>query len=380
MSAQALLAAVAAAVAAGGGTAGTRALAEVARLAAAHPQAARGWKPIMDAAFAGSAAVVGVLLDAGADPDVVSANGHRHTPLVRACEWKRTLPRHAGHRAVVELLLARGADASRAGGVHRWTPFAHAAMGDEAGLVDALAESAPADLRHAAIACDVAAVRRHLRRTAADARDAVGRNALHYVAASGLFRRLGSGPAIAVADLLLAAGADVDAAQSNLVEDGFVARPIWWALGWHGHAALVERLLAAGASGQEAVFAGIHRGEFALLERLLAHGVSLDHRVHGLTPLHELLKWNRPGRAVAWLLAHGADANARGPGGATPLHFAADAGVRADVVALLREHGARADVRDDLGRLPQDVARARGRERLLEALAVPASRARRSRS
>ena len=82
----------------------------VARLLAKTPALALGWKPIMDAAFAGHAPVVAVLLDAGADPNVVSPNSHRHRPLVRASEWKSTIPRTAGHRAVVELLLQRGAD------------------------------------------------------------------------------------------------------------------------------------------------------------------------------------------------------------------------------------------------------------------------------
>jgi len=343
-------------------------VAAIRRLTRDDPGLARGWKPIMDAAFAGQAAAVVALLDAGADADIVSANSHRHTPLVRAVEWKRTIPRHAGHREVVEVLLARGADPARSGGLHQWTPFAHAAMSDEAGLVEVLAASAPDNLWHAAMRLDPVAVRRHLRRVAADARDAVGRNALHYLAASGLFRRHGSEAANVIADLLLAAGADINAAQSNIVEDGFVARPIWWAVGWQAHAPLVAHLLARGAIGQECIFAAIHRSAFDLLGQLVAHGASLDHAVDGLTPLHELLKGNRPGKAVAWLVAHGADVNVRGRGGAMSLHFAAEGGVRPEVVALLRAHGARVDVRDDAGRRPVDVARASGHDRLLSLL------------
>ena len=55
-----------------------RALARADRTAAAH------WKPVMDAAFAGRADLVAILLDAGADPDVVAGTPARHTPLARA--------------------------------------------------------------------------------------------------------------------------------------------------------------------------------------------------------------------------------------------------------------------------------------------------------
>src|SRR5206468_4462137 len=55
------------------------------------------WKPIMDAAFRGDAARVKILLAAGADPNVVSATAHRHRPLHRAIEFKKTQRRGAEH-------------------------------------------------------------------------------------------------------------------------------------------------------------------------------------------------------------------------------------------------------------------------------------------
>ena len=72
--------------------------------------AAVDWKPVMDAAFAGDAAGVARQLARGVPVDVRSPNSHRHTPLVRAVEWKKSIPRTVGHRAVAEVLLAAGAN------------------------------------------------------------------------------------------------------------------------------------------------------------------------------------------------------------------------------------------------------------------------------
>jgi ankyrin repeat protein len=320
------------------------------------------WKPIMDAAFAGDAAGVARQLAGGVPVDVRSPNSHRHTPLVRAVEWKKSIPRTAGHHAVAEVLLAAGANPHLTGGVHRWTPLAHALMGDEAELVPLLLPQGPHDLAHLAMAYDVKGVRAALRRkaTVVDARDEVGRTALHYLGASGLHRRQGSVEALAIAGLLLDAGADPNAAQSNLVEDGWVATPLWWAVGWQDHRALAERLLAAGADAQPGFFAAAFDGDADMLALLLDHGACVAHRVQGRAVLMDLMRFKRP-RHVAFLLARGADARATDADGDTALHAGVRSGVRPDVLALLIAHGADPDQANAAGETPRSLAKALGR-------------------
>ena len=53
---------------------------------------AKDWKPIMDASYGGSADVVSLLLKNGADPNILSKTAHRHRPLHRAIEHKKTSP------------------------------------------------------------------------------------------------------------------------------------------------------------------------------------------------------------------------------------------------------------------------------------------------
>ena len=350
----------------------------VARLLAKTPALALGWKPIMDAAFAGHAPVVAVLLDAGADPNVVSPNSHRHRPLVRASEWKSTIPRTAGHRAVVELLLQRGADPALPGGMHRWTPLAHAAMSDEAGLVAVLREGRRLNLQHAAMLLEERQVKKLLARDGSDAdeRDQVNRNALHYLAASGLFRRLGSQPALRIASDLCAAGADVHAAQTNISEIGFDATPLWWSVSFQEHPALAEYLLSQGASPQPGWFAATFNGNVGILDLLLAHGAVIDARVDGRTALHDLLRYRRP-RCVPWLLDHGADANAATASGDRPLHFAVTSGARPETVAALLDAGADPALRNAAGATAASLAGLKGNAKVLDLLRAPRARRKR---
>src|SRR5206468_2696 len=54
----------------------------------ADPSLAKDWQPIMDACFAGQVAAVELLLDRGADPNVVSKSTFRYRPLHRTIERK----------------------------------------------------------------------------------------------------------------------------------------------------------------------------------------------------------------------------------------------------------------------------------------------------
>jgi ankyrin repeat protein len=74
-------------------------------------------------------------------------------------------------------------------------------------------------------------------------------------------------------------------------------------------------------------------------------------------------------RTVAWLIAHGARVNARGPGGRTAAHFAAERNTGPKTLALLVEHGADLSARDEDGLTPLEVARRNGKQRLVEWIA-----------
>ena len=106
-----------------------------------EPEAARHWKPIVDAAFKGRADMVRVLLAAGADPDVVSGTASRHTPLTRVTQHHATIPRHSGHVEVVTALLEAGADPNLRGGPLDVEPLAYAAMTPKQEFVDALRDA-----------------------------------------------------------------------------------------------------------------------------------------------------------------------------------------------------------------------------------------------
>src|SRR5437762_3911784 len=112
------------------------------------------WKPIMDAAYVGDAEKVLRLLDAGADPNVISTTPHRHRPLHRAIEHKKTAPRHEGHDRVVAMLLERGADPKQRATMNALTALQLAAMGEPRFVPMLIDNFRPLDLFHAAVMLD----------------------------------------------------------------------------------------------------------------------------------------------------------------------------------------------------------------------------------
>lgn len=332
----------------------------VRQAAQADAQAASHWKPIMDAAFGGRADMVRVLVEAGANPNVVAGAPGRHTPLVRALQPHKTIPKHAGHEAVVATLLALGANPDQPAGPLGMAPLGYAAMGGSEGFIAALlAAGARIDAHMAAMLHDLPALRRRIAQSGAHCTDGRQRTPLHALALSGMWKRPG-GEARCKAGLaaLLDAGADVNAVEPIREGDTvFAGTPLWRAIAWQGNAALARWLLEAGANPDPAVFGACFRGDARLLDLLHAHGANWNLRFHGRTPLLDLMHWKQPG-AAAWLLAHGADVHAADEEGRTALHLAAMRGVKVSHLEALLQAGANPRRRDNAGRTPLDLARA----------------------
>lgn len=335
-----------------------------------HPSGVGHWKPIMDAAFAGRAAMARVLLAAGADANIVAGIAARHTPLTRLTQHHATIPKHAGHAETLKVLLNAGADVDRPAGPHHMAPLAYAAMGPAQALLDVLRpRQGRIDIHLAAALLEEDGLRRWLKTPQrSGAQDARGRTPLHYVALSGLWKTLGAEHPRRCAELLLDAGAAVDAAEEIPEGDEvFHATPLWRALAWQGNRGLAELLLERGADPNAAVFAVTYGGDEQACTLLARYQPNWDLRFGGRTPLMDLMRFRRPA-ATAFLIAQGVDVNAVDGNGLTALHFAAMRGVRADHMQRLLDAGARPDARDATGKTPLDYAKGRAQRAVLSGL------------
>jgi ankyrin repeat protein len=107
-------------------------------------------------------------------------------------------------------------------------------------------------------------------------------------------------------------------------------------------------------------------GRDACAETLLDAGASLtaiSRNSTANTPLHAALAGMTNAALVQRLLDAGAEANARGETGITPLHLAASRGA-ADLAEMLIQHGAQTDATMDDGTTPADMATKRGHAEL----------------
>jgi ankyrin repeat protein len=279
----------------------------------------------------GDAKMVRALVHAGVKP---------HWSWV--CETMRV-----GHLALAEMLLQSGIERN---------VFTMAAMGDTAGL------------------------ERRLSRERVDARLAAsmepaseGVTPLHVGCASDWKAH---GPSrmttqVRVAEILKHYGAELNApARYRGIDD---ATPLFCACWTSRNLALVRWLLDHGAvlSGEELVVALGHfqrhgKEAYDIAELLLALGQPVDGGVPGArTPL-QAFAFQGTHRTVGWLIAHGADVNARGPNGWTAVHFAAQRNTGPKTLALLVDSGADLEARDDDGHTPREIAQRNGKVRLVE--------------
>ncbi|HEX6778612.1 MAG TPA: sigma-70 family RNA polymerase sigma factor [Ktedonobacterales bacterium] len=372
-----------------------------------------GWTPLHLAAQRGHAGIEALLAGRGAVLNIVAA-----AALGRAEQVERLLqadaslvdewgygsgPLHwaagAGHRQVVETLLAYGANVNaRSNNSFSNTALHCAVLHAHIPIVELLLTAgARADVVDGYGGTPLHAVAKYPKaeRTRDDAQvidlllaagaridevNTVGETALHWAATRGQK---------SVGDILLAKGARLDiysAAGLGRLEEitAFLRadrlllerpgpgglRSLHFAA--YGNAlAGAERLLASGAEinagggwfDGTALHLAAYQGHREMVEALLAAGADVHARDgEGCTPLHQFRfpwwtpKSDRAALATALLLA-GAEVNATNGQGATPLHQAAQAGDAAVVVVLLA-HGADTRARDNQGRTAQDCAAA----------------------
>nr|WP_158987260.1 ankyrin repeat domain-containing protein [Lysobacter panacisoli] len=271
----------------------------------------RGWplprrplhaQDVPAAAIVGDADAVRRLLDLGLPVDAVDAQGC--TALLRAAG--------GGHRAVVDLLLARGADPelaahSGATALSAAVSMRHAEIVDRLIAAGApLEQRLPGDLTVLMVACALGLTDLAARLLAAGADvqacDSQGRQALHCAAMYGFNARERS-RLVALFDTLLLAGVDADQPAAG-------ATPLLLLLG--------ARAEPGSAADEDVLIAG--------LQLLIDHEASLD---------------------------------AKDPRGFGPLHLAALHGLLRVVQFLLRA-GADPDLRDSLNRTPREIAVMRG--------------------
>jgi hypothetical protein len=263
----------------------------------------------------------------------------------------------------------------------RWDWVCETMRGGHLALAAALLQSgAERNVFTMAAIGDVAGLRRKIARTPAEARRAVTMHPssldvtpLHVGCASD-WRSHGPGRMTAqvrVAAVLTDHGADVHAAARYRGIDE--ATPLFCACWSSGNLALVRWLLERGAVAIDRDLAAA-LGHFQrhgnpahdIAETLLAWGLPVDGSVpRERTPLQGFAHVAAH-PTVAWLIAHGADVNARGPGGRTAAHLAAERNTGPRTLALLVEHGADLGARDDDGHTPLDIAKLNEKVRLVE--------------
>jgi ankyrin repeat protein len=149
---------------------------------------------------------------------------------------------------------------------------------------------------------------------------------------------------LAMADLLLSAGADVKAANE------YGATALYAAAAANADAALIERLLAAGAdpdtplvSGETALMEAARQGNLAAVRALMARGAAVN--AQETNGGQNALMWaisERHAAVTDELVRHGADIAARSKAGFNALMFAAQQG-DADSARVLLTAGASAN-------------------------------------
>ena len=299
--------------------------------------------PINQATQFGHKAIIELLISKGADVNVKDIQGF--TPLHRVA--------FDGHVKMAELLIEKGAELNVKNGWHS-TPLVEAALGNQLELVKLLISkgadvnlvdnrnqtaldrvSGPVGTGNKEIA-DL--LRKHGGKTGEELKAELPKLEIE----QSLLQAIKAGNIEAVKQHL-EAGTDVNAS------DNLGRTALHKASGWQGQSEIVELLISNGADvnakrsdGAIPLHYAVYYNRMENAEILLSNGADLnakDGDQNGATPLHEAA-WRSRKEIVDLLISKGADVNDKDNEGQTPLDLAVQH-KSSENIKLLRKHGAK---------------------------------------
>ena len=170
-------------------------------------------------------------------------------------------------------------------------------------------------------------------------------------------------------------GADLNAlARYRGIAD---ATPLFCACWSSENLVLVRWLLDHGAAATDACLPAAlghlqrhGRGAYDIAEALIDFGLAVDFGAGIRRTLLQGFAHQGDHQTVAWLIAHGADVNARSSSGRTAVHYAAERNTGPKTLALLVERGTDLIARDADGRTPMEIAKLNEKARLVAWIAT----------